>query len=432
MRSFRAGCSSASTDAASLRHLVTFELATACRVCGSADSDPVIDLGATPLANALVSPESAAREDPQFPLATVRCTECGLMRLTVVVDQTMLFGHYLYATSASPPMVDHFDGYAASIDSRFAVRGALVVEVGSNDGMLLRSLRDRGVRALGIEPAANLARVANEAGLPTVNAFFNAETGRRVRAEHGKAAAVLANNVLAHIDDLGGVLDGFDALVADDGVIVIEVPYLLDLLDHVEYDTIYHEHLSYFSGEALRRLFERGGFDLFDIERVPVHGGSLRAFAGRRGRRRPHERVEHLLAGERAAGLDSARPFRTFAERVVRSRTELVDMIRGFRQAGDRVAALGATAKGNTLLNYCGLDSEDVEFVADSTPMKQGLLTPGSRIPVRPESALLTERPEHTLLLAWNYAQEILARFGAYTAAGGQFIHPIPVARILR
>lgn len=420
-----------STNAASVERLLTFELATACRVCGSDGATPVIDLGATPLANALVPVDAAFREDPRFPLATIRCTDCGLMRLTVVIDHEALFTHYLYATSASRPMVAHFDRYAADIADRFALRDRLVVEVGSNDGMLLRSFKQRGVRALGVEPATNLARAANDAGLETVNAFFDSEAAGQIRRGHGGAAAVVANNVLAHIDDLRGVLNGLDALLAPDGVIVIEVPYLLDLLEHVEYDTIYHEHLSYFSAEALRRLFERGGFDLFDVERVSVHGGSVRVYGARAGQRRRHERVDQLISGERAAGLDSDRPFRVFAERVVQSRKELREMIKALRSTGDRVAALGATAKGNTLLNYCGLGNDDVEFVADSTPMKQGLLTPGSHIPIRPESALLSERPGHTLLLAWNYAEEILARFRPYTAAGGRFIHPIPLARIL-
>lgn len=391
----------------------------------------MVDLGATPLANALVPVEAADREDPRFPLATVRCTDCGLVRLTVVVAHKTLFTHYLYATSASRPMVTHFDRYAADITDRFALRDRLVVEVGSNDGMLLRSFKQRGVRALGVEPATNLVRAANDAGLQTVNAFFDAEAAGQIRHGHGGAAAVVANNVLAHIDDLESVLDGLDALLAPDGVIVIEVPYLLDLLDHVEYDTIYHEHLSYFSAEALRRLFERGGFDLFDVERVRVHGGSIRVYGARTGQRPRHERVDQLISGERDAGLDSDRPFRVFAERVVQSRNELRKMIKALRSTGDRVAALGATAKGNTLLNYCGLGNDDVEFVADSTPMKQGLLTPGSHIPIRPESALLAEQPGHTLLLAWNYAEEILARFSPYTTAGGRFIHPIPLARIL-
>jgi novobiocin biosynthesis protein NovU/D-mycarose 3-C-methyltransferase len=400
---------------------------TACRVCGGTGFDPVVDLGETPLANAFVPPEGD-RTEPRIPLEAVRCTACGLVQLSVVVRPDVLFRSYVYTTSSSAPMRAHFEALAELV-ARQVVPGSLVVEVGSNDGVLLRPLAGHGLRPVGVEPATNLAAAANAAGLETWNEFFSSGVAGRLRSERGPAAAVLANNVLAHIDDVADVMRGLDALLAPDGVFIAEVPYLADLLDHVEYDTIYHEHLSYFHLAPLGRLLVSAGLELVDVERLGVHGGSVRIFASRRGRRARTRALEDALSAERVAEMDGPRPYRSFASRVAASREALRGTLEGLRDRGMRVAAIGATAKGNTMLNYCGISTDLVGWIADSTPLKQGLLSPGMHIPVRSEGTIRSERPDRTLLLAWNYADDIVRRFADYIAAGGRFIHPIPLAR---
>lgn len=410
---------------------VTYRTLTACRICGSTDLTSVVDLGAMPLANAFVSPDRAGYPEPRYPLEAIRCGRCSLMQLSVVVRPEILFTDYAYATSASAPAVEHFDALAAELVERFVLADRLVVEIGSNDGVLLAPLVARGARALGIEPAANLAATASARSLETLNELFSAAGARRIAKDRGPARLVVANNVLAHIDDLGEVVAGLDALLDDDGVFVAEFPYVADLLERVEYDTIYHEHLSYFALAPLRRLFGSAGMELFDVSRLPEHGGSVRVYVGRSGRREVSDEIARLIAAEEQSGLLTPGPYARFGERVRRSRTALREMLAGLRERGARVAGLGATAKGNTLLNYCGIRPDTVVFIADSTPQKQGRLTPGMRIPVRPEGAIMAERPQYTLLLAWNYADAILEKFAPYIAEGGRFIHPVPIARVL-
>lgn len=408
-----------------------YEPVTHCRICGGESFLPVVDLGTTPLANALVDPERVGEPELAFPLAAIRCVSCGLVQLSVVVHPEIMFRHYLYSSSASQPLLAHFDAYAEEVTARYASPGSLVVEVGSNDGVLLAPFARRQVRVLGIEPSTNIAAIANRAGLETWSEFFEPHVARRAVRERGEAAAVVANNVLAHIHDLGGVLEALDVLLAPAGVFVAEVPYLADLLAQTEFDTIYHEHLSYFALRPLKRLLEQGGLELFDVRHLPVHGGSIRIFAGRPGRHQPTPELAVALAAEDAAGLDRGDVYAEFAERVVASRDALVTLLSELRAAGKSVAALGATAKGNTLLNYCGVRSDLIAFVADTTALKHGRLTPGMHIPIRPERAILDERPDYTLLLAWNYAATIIPRFAAYIGAGGRFIHPMPIARIV-
>ncbi len=402
-----------------------------CRICGSPDLWTFLSLGETPLANSLVAPDRASEPEARFPLEVARCPDCGLVQLTVVVDPEVMFRHYLYLSSTSAPLLPHFDAYAAEVVERFAPAGSLVVEVGSNDGVLLRPLVARGARVLGIEPSTNVAAIANGAGLETWNEFFATDVARRVVAEKGRAKAVLANNVLAHIDDLGEVVRALDILLDADGVFVAEFPYLVDLMEHVEYDTIYHEHLSYLTVAPLQRLFATAGLEPFDVHHLELHGGSLRLFVGRAGAHPVTDELRRIVATERVSGALTVGSFERFSERVRESRDALRAMLASLRRDGRSVAALGATAKGNTLLNYCGIGPAEVAWIADSTRLKQGLLTPGMHIPVRPEGAIREDRPDYTLLLAWNYADAIVKRFADYLAAGGRFIHPIPRARVI-
>jgi SAM-dependent methyltransferase len=399
-----------------------------CRICGG-DLSVFLSLGETPLANSFIRPDRVTQHESRFPLETARCAECSLVQLTVVVDPETMFRDYVYASSASQPLLAHFDALAEAVVRDFAPPGSLVVEIGSNDGILLRSLGSRGIRALGVEPATKIAARANTEGLETLNAFFDDGLAGRIRDERGPATAVLANNVLAHIDDLKSVVRALDRLLADDGVFIAEVPYLPDLLAHVEYDTIYHEHLSYFHLAPLQRLFTEADFELFDVLRLSIHGGSVRVHVSRKGRRVPTARLRELLASEER--LSTAAPYVEFAARVRSQRIQLVAMLRRMKTEGARLAAYGATAKGNTMLNYCGIDASLLDYVADTTPYKQGLLTPGTHIPVLPESSIMESRPEAMLLLAWNYADSIVARHRDYLAGGGRFIHPIPLPRFL-
>ena len=407
-----------------------FRRLTACRICGSPRLDIFLSLGETPLANSFVRP-GASGDELRVPLEVMRCLECGLVQLTVVVDPEVMFRDYAYATSASAPMRGHFEELAREIVERFAPKGSFVVEVGSNDGVLLRPLGARGVRALGVEPASNLAAVANAEGLETLNEFFGTSVAARLRAERGPAKVVVGNNVLAHIDALPDVARSLGVLLDEDGVFVAEVPYLFDLLDHVEYDTVYHEHLSYFHLAPLGVLFAQVGMELFDVKRLPTHGGSIRMYVGRSGRRPITAGLRDLTATESRRLADASSVFTTFTGKVTSQRTALRALLGDLRSTGKRLAGYGATAKGNTMLNYCGVGTETLAFVADTTPYKLGLLTPGTHIPVRPESAIDDEGIEILLLLAWNYADAIVARMTGYTGRGGRFIHPIPLPRML-
>lgn len=409
----------------------SYRVVERCRVCDSHDLWKFLSLGDTPLANSFVAPDRRSDPEPRFPLELLRCSACGLVQLSIVVRPELMFRQYLYVSSASQPLLRHFASYADEIRERFAPRGALVVEIGSNDGILLRPLRERGIHAVGVEPSINLAALANEAGLETVNDFFSSDAAARVASAKGLARVVVANNVLGHIDDLMDAVTGVDGLLDRDGVLVAEFPYLVDLLGAVEYDTVYHEHLSYFSVGTLIQLFSRTGLELFDVRHLPIHGGSLRIFVGKKGRRPIAPSVGDLRASEERTGLTRQESYERFADRVRTSRDTLVTLLSVLRSESKSIAALGATAKGNTLLNYCQIGPDLVEFVADSTPLKQGLLTPGMHIRVRPEGSILEERPDITLLLAWNYVDAILERYSSYVEAGGRFIHPIPLARLV-
>lgn len=412
-------------------NLEPYRTVTTCRVCGSADLTMILSLGTTPLANAFVRPERSNEPEARYPLEMLLCVRCGLVMLSVVVRPETMFADYLYASSASTPMIAHFDEYAAEIVERFAPPGALVVEFGSNDGVLLRPLAARGARVVGIEPAANLAAEANATGAETWTDFFGTPVVRRIVAKKGRARALLGNNVLAHVHELRDVLAAANQLLEDDGVVVVEVPYLGDLLERVEYDTVYHEHLSYFSLSPLATLFASAGFELFDVRHMSIHGGSIRVYAGKAGRRPSSSSVRDRLAYESVAGLRRLETYIEFAARVSASRDALRGLLGTLRAAGRRITGLGATAKGNTLLNYCEIGPETIEFIGDSTPAKVGLLTPGMHIPVKPEDDVTREQSDYTVLLAWNFADAIVARHAEYGARGGRFIHPIPLARIL-
>ena len=398
-----------------------------CRSCGATGTESILDLGHTPLANALLREADLDRPEPTHPLELVFCPACALVQINATVPPDELFRDYPYFSSYSDTAVARARELAERLTrSRELDARSLVVEAASNDGYLLNHYREAGIPVLGIEPAINVAKVAVERGIPTRTDFFGAELARSLVDDGQKADVFHANNVLAHVPDLNGFVEGIATLLAPGGLGSIEFPYLRDLIDHVEFDTIYHEHLCYFSLTAIDALFRRHGLVVVDVEQIPIHGGSLRVFCGRPGEHVESDRPAALLAEEAELGMQHLGYYRSFAERVAKLRDELRDQLARRKQEGSRIAAYGASAKGSTLLNYFGIGRETLDFVADKSLVKQGLYTPGTHLPIVPPERLLEEQPDYVLLLTWNFAEEILAEQRAYREAGGRFILPIP------
>jgi novobiocin biosynthesis protein NovU/D-mycarose 3-C-methyltransferase len=390
--------------------------------------DLVLDLGSQPLANSFIAPASADAAEPRYPLELCRCVQCGHVQLSLTVPPEQMFRDYLYVSGTSDTIPVHFAAYANDVAARFVPDGGLVVEIGSNDGTLLRAFDRSRVRVLGVEPARNIARMANAAGIPTLDEFFGEAIAKRILSEHGPATAIIGNNVVAHIDDLHGLLRGVRTLLAPAGVFVVEFPYLVDLLEGRAYDTIYHEHLSYFSVASVVDLAARFGMQVVDVRRVSVHGGSIRVFISEKGT--PSEAVGKLVALERSMRLAEGEPLQAFVVDVHQQRDDLRALLAAIRKARP-IAGYGAPAKGNTLLNFCGIDAAILEFIVDRSSLKHGLLTPGTHIPVQPPERLLASDIKDTLLLAWNFADEILGQQRGYRSSGGRFVIPIPTPRIV-
>jgi C-methyltransferase-like protein/putative zinc binding protein/methyltransferase family protein len=398
---------------------------TCCRACGGERLRPFLNLGPQPLANAFLTAPDEFAGEALYPLEVCFCETCWLVQLLDVIDPEVLFRDYIYVTGTSETIAAHHTEYARTVTALLGLGpNDLVVEAASNDGSLLKQFRALGVRTLGVEPARNLAEVARAGGIETLDCFFNSEAARRVVELRGAAKAVIANNVLAHADNTLDFLCGARQLLASGGLVVFEVPYLADLLDRLEYDTIYHEHLCYFSAMALQRLCEAAGLAIARIDRVPVHGGSLRVYAGLSPGRWPG--ASDWADSERKAGLDTLARYEKFARDVENHRRRLREFLCERRARGRSLAGYGAPAKGNTLLNYCRIDTAILPYTVDRNPRKVGLYTPGMHIPVRPVSALRVERPDDVLILSWNFSAEIMRQQEAYRASGGCFLTPIP------
>ncbi|MCX7410171.1 MAG: class I SAM-dependent methyltransferase [Planctomycetales bacterium] len=402
-----------------------------CRSCGRSGLKSVLSLGRTPLANALLTEAQLDQPEPTWPLELAWCPNCALVQITEAVPPEMMFRDYAYFSSFSDTMVQHAKRIADRLtDAEHLNTGSLVIEVASNDGYLLQWYKQAGVPVLGIEPARNIARVAeSEKGIRTISEFFGRDLAQQLARDGELADVIHANNVLAHVPDLNGVVAGFQAVLKPNGVVVVEAPYLKELIDHVEFDTIYHEHFSYFSLTALDRLFRRHNLEIVEVERLPIHGGSLRIFARHPGTRSVGESVRNMLA-EEANWVDSAASYRDFGQRVESLRTELAGLLTSLKADGKRIAVYGASAKGSTLLNYFGIGGDTLDYVVDRSTVKQGHYTPGTRLKIHDPEKLLTDRPDYCLLLTWNFADEILKQQQQYRDNGGKFIIPIPNVRV--
>jgi SAM-dependent methyltransferase len=406
----------------------------------------------SPLANSYVAPEDLDRPETFYPLVAYLCESCFLVQLPEAANPEEIFGDYAYFSSYSTSWVEHARAYAEMAIGRFGLGPeSLVVELASNDGYLLRHFRERDVPVLGIEPATNVAEAAVAAGIPTVNAFFGAAKARELMAEGtipGRGADLLVgNNVLAHVPALNDFVAGIAAVLAEDGVATLEFPHLLRLLDEHQFDTIYHEHFSYFSFHTVSKVFERFGLELFDVDELATHGGSLRIYAKRdftlirasgaaravRSRRTSESsaRVAELLRREEAAGLLDPATYDAFEERVRATKRKLLRFLVEARERGERVMGYGAPAKGNTLLNYCGVGPDLLELTVDRSPHKQGLHLPGTRIPIAGPDRLREERPDYVLILPWNLKDEIVEQMADVRSWGGQFVVAIPEVEVV-
>ena len=406
---------------------------TSCRMCGSSALEPYLDLGHMPPADQFPRRDQLSGPVVHFPLVVVLCTECGLSQLSCVVDPRILYqDEYPYESSTTHAGRTHFRKFAAAVADRFALReGDLVVDVGSNVGVLLSGFREEGARVVGVDPAENIAAIANGNGINTYAAFFGREVAEKIVSAEGQAKVITATNVFAHVDDLIGFVEAAQILLADTGVLVIEAPLFANLIKDLEYDTIYHEHLSYIAIEPLIRFFERFGMRVFDLHEVDLHGGSIRVFVDRHEQVVEEVALERVLARERKVGSSDLGRLNEFADAVAQHRATLGHMLHSLRADGARIAGVSAPAKGSTLLNYCRLGPETIAYVTEKTTLKIGRYTPGTHIPVVPDDHLTSDQPDYALLLAWNFAEEIMTNLRAYSDAGGKFILPIPKPRIV-
>lgn len=393
----------------------------------------MLDLGCVPLANSLLSAEDLQQPEERFPLELFFCEACTLVQIGEVVIPDRLFRHYLYASSFSETMLAHVRELVGRMATeRELGPHSLVVEIASNDGYLLQYYKQRGVPVLGIEPAENIARIAEaERGIPTLVEFFGRELGARLAGEGRHADIIHAHNVLAHVPDPSGFVAGLKHVLKPHGVVVVEAPYLGELIRNLEFDTIYHEHFSYFSLTAVHQLVQRLGMMIADVELVPIHGGSLRLFIMHREHATCSERVSAMLAEEERSGMAQLGYYAGFADRVWALKSELVGFLHEVKRGGARIAAYGASAKGSTLMNAFGIGADLIEFVVDRSTLKQGRFTPGNHLPILPPEALSERKPDYALLLTWNFAQEVLAQQRAFRDGGGRFILPLPTVKVV-
>ncbi|MEU7581710.1 class I SAM-dependent methyltransferase [Streptomyces sp. NPDC041068] len=421
---------------------------TGCRLCGSATLASVVDLGATPPCESFLAADRLDEPEPAYPLHLRVCTDCWLAQIPPLITPEETFSEYAYFSSFSTSWVEHARAFVADAVERVGLgsegaegtegaegaegSGSFVVEVASNDGYLLKHVVDRGIRCLGIEPSVNVGAAARDAGVPTLTEFLSPETGAAVRAEHGPADLVVANNVYAHIPDVVGFTQGLRALVADDGWVSIEVQHLLTLIEENQYDTIYHEHFQYYTVASAIRALASGGLALVDVELLPTHGGSIRLWARpAEVAGEPSRQVADVLAREKAAGLQELSGYTEFSARVAKVRRDLLKFLITAAERGETVVGYGAPGKGNTLLNHCGIRPDLLAYTVDRNPYKHGRFTPGTRIPILPPEQIAADKPDYVLVLPWNLRAELTEQLSFVHEWGGRLVFPIPELSIV-
>ena len=404
-----------------------------CGICSGTNFSLILDLGKQPPSDAFVENIKLISKEIKFPLRLGLCNDCFFVQLLDIVDKEFLFTHYPYMTSASKPIVEHFKKYANEIygDYLTSKNEPTVLEIASNDGSMLLEFKKLGAKIIGIEPAENIAKIANESGILTKNSFFSSGLAKEI-SKTENISVVVANNVVAHVDDLHDFMEGIKILIKENGIFVFEVPYLNDLIQKLEFDTIYHEHLSYFALSPIINLVHQFGLEVFDIKKQSVHGGTIRVFITKKGNILPKNSVQNFLNEEHQYGLDKIQTYEKFAQNVIDLKSNLIKSIKKLKKEKKSLIGYGASAKGTVLLNYCNIDHTILDFIVDTTPLKQGKFTPGTHIPILPPNAIESKGDgDLVLLLIWNYKDAILEKEKLFRSRGGKFLIPIPKPMIL-
>lgn len=404
-----------------------------CRLCKSKDLEKVLDLGKTPPANSFLKKMQLKDKEDFFPLAVNFCTNCGQLQLSFVVNPEILFRHYVWVSSTSPVTVAHFEEYARTVFNKLQLnKGDLVVEMGSNDGVLLKPFKKLGAKVLGVDPARNVARRATREGIPTLPHFFNSKIAKQIAKKHGKAKVITGNNVFAHINDLDEIVKAVYELLDKEGAFIIEAPYNIDFIEKNLFDIVYHEHLSYISIRPLDKFFKSFGMQIFDVAKKDVHGGSVRVFVKFADAKYKIEKsVQEFIDTEKRKKLQDINTYRKFARNIKRNKIELVKLLKRLKKANKRIAGYGAPAKSTTLLHYFNIGSETLDFIADDSHFKQGLFTPGKHIPVVNPEEIYIRKPDYLLILAWNFANPVMKMHERFKKEGGKFIIPVPKPKIV-
>ncbi len=407
---------------------------TKCRICSNGNLHNFLSLGNQPLANSFLKKEQLDEKEEKFPLNLCFCDNCKLVMLTDVISPEKMFKNYVYVSSTTNTFKEHFKEFAHEFLTMMNLdNNSLIVDIGSNDGILLKPFKDAGMYVIGVEPATNVAKIAESSGIETINEFFNDTVTQRIINKKGRADMVTATNVFAHVDDITSLTRNVYSLLKDDGIFVIEVQYIADMLRKMTFDNVYHEHLSYFSGISLINFFSKFDMEIFKFKKVDSHGGSLRVYVKKKKSERfpVDNSVKQLIDEESELGIRSLATYVEFAKKVDDVRNQLLNFVQDIKSQGKNIAAYGAPAKGNTLLNFCGIDNNYISFVVDDNPLKQGLFTPGTKIPVFDSTKLDEQKPDYVLILAWNFANEILTKNQKYRDHGMKFIIPLPKPSIV-
>jgi SAM-dependent methyltransferase len=404
-----------------------------CRVCGKVDPKMFLSLGETPLANSFLSKEDLTKDEDKFPLETAYCDNCHFVQLNYVVPGEVMFKNYIYVSSTSNTFNIHFSEMAEVVKEILDLNDkSLAVDIGSNDGILINWFKKVGVKCVGVEPATNIAKIANEKGFETINEFFSENSVNQIVTKYGNADVVTACNVFAHIDDIDSVVENVKKLLKKDGVYVIEFQYLVNTIEDMTFDNIYHEHVSYYSLTSISYFFKKHGMKIFRADKVSSHGGSLRIFVKNdEGNHEMDKSVQDTLDYEKKIGIDAIELYENFANKVNGIKEKLVSTVKDLKKQGKVIAGFGAPAKGNTMLNFCQLGKEDIDYIVDENPLKVGLFTPGTHIPVESMKMLDEKKPDYIIILAWNFADEILQKTKKYAEHGVKFIIALPEFRIV-